>query len=113
VEGEAADQQQQRVDRGQQQLQLIVVAGGQRVDGPEGEIRRKEPGEGHPIGNQEGGQPKHAVVGMAFRVGVGALICLLSQAVALDAGHRLSPWPRVHRSRPLLASKLNSPGITP
>ena len=61
---EAAHHEQGGVDRGQQQLQLVNRPGGQGIDRPEGEIGGEEPGEGHAVGHQEGGQAEHPEVGM-------------------------------------------------
>jgi len=116
MEGEAAGQQQQGVDGGKDQLQLVGGATGQGVHRPKGEVGGEEAREGHPVCHQEGGKTKHAVIGVRF-------VLLLADAGAGggEGGH----WLRVsvrgdgrdHRgatvSEPVVAASGTSSGATP
>ena len=80
MEGEAAGDQNRRVDHRQNQLEFINRPWRQGVHGPIGEVSGKEAGEGHAIGHQKGGQPKHAQIGMlAMAMAIAFVVILLLQ----------------------------------
>jgi len=66
VESKTANHQQNRINSGQQQLKFVATAHGQRVNGPEGEVGRKEPRKGHAVGHKEEAQPKQSEIAMAL-----------------------------------------------
>ena len=76
MEGEAAGDQQSRVDRGQQHLQFVDAPSWQGVHGPEGEIGRKQTGEGHAIGDQEQPESKQAEITVFFVLDDGLLLAV-------------------------------------
>jgi hypothetical protein len=68
VECQAAGHQQSRVDSREHKLKVINTAGGQGIDGSEGEIGRKQPGKGHAIADKKKDQTKHPEIAVMLFV---------------------------------------------